>query len=299
MIILAAMELPGPHAILVLCLTVAAFVLFTIRRVPVELTSIAVLVALPVLFVFFPYEADGEALDPRGFFYGFGHEALIAICALMILGQGLVDTGALNPVTARLAKLWRRGPRTGLLVVLLACLAISGVLNDTPIVVLMIPVLVGLARETGASSARLLMPMNFAVLIGGMATTIGTSTNLLVVAIAADLGAARFGVFDFTPLVAIAALVALPYLWLLAPRLLPSRGGADQAPVERIYDAVLHVPPDSPLIGLTLADLRERSKQALRVHELRRGQNMSVVRLPMVKLAAGDRLLVSDTARKL
>ena len=290
----------NPHAAAVLAFTLVAFGLFTVRRIPVVVTSLLVLVALPLGFVWFPYRSGGTAIDPRDFYLGFGHEALVAICGLLVLGQGLVETGALNPVTRQLAALWKRfGDGAGMLVVLVACLALSGVVNDTPIVVLLIPVLIALARQTGGSAARKLMPMNFAVLIGGMATTIGTSTNLLVTSISARMDAAHFGIFDFTPLVAVAAVVALPYLWLVAPRLLPAGEQVGAEPAERLFDAVLHVPEDSPLVGATLEELFERSKRELRVKALHRGAGLSLVRLPNLKLAAGDRLVVSDTATRL
>ncbi len=288
-----------PHGLALLLFTIAVFVAFMIRRIPLEITSLVVLVALPIGFTLFPYGSGADAIDPLAFFYGFSHEALIAICSLLILGRALTETGALRPLTRQLVRLWRRsGPKIGLLVVLVVSMPVSGVINDTPIVVLMIPVLMALARETGASAARMLMPMNFAVLIGGMSTVIGTSTNLLVTSIAADMDAAHFGIFDFTPIVAIAALVALPWLWLAAPRLLPG-GTAEHEPVERLFDAVLYVPEDSPAVGATLGELLERSRRELRVKSLERGRNLSLVRLPNLTLAAGDRLVVTDTASRL
>lgn len=287
------------HGLAVLLFTIAVFVAFTARRIPVEVTSLVVLVALPLGFTLFPYGSGSRRVDPLAFFHGFSHEALIAICGLMVLGRALVETGALRPVTRKLAALWRRrGSNAGLGVVLVAAMLVSGIVNDTPIVVLLIPVLVALARETGDSSRRLLMPMNFAVLIGGMSTTIGTSTNLLVVSIAAQMQAAHFGIFDFTPLVAVAAAVALPWLWLVAPRLLPAGSDAAQAPVERVFDAVLHVPDDSVLVGESLGRLLERSRQDLQVVEVRRG-DVQLVRLPNLELAAGDRLVVRGAAPRL
>jgi len=287
------------HGLAVLVFTIAVFAAFTSRRIPIEATSLSVLVALPLGFTWFPYEGEGGRVDPLAFFQGFSHEALIAICSLMVLGRALVETGALRPVTRRLAVLWRkRGANAGLGVVLVAAMAVSGLVNDTPIVVLLIPVLVALARETGDSSRRLLMPMNFAVLIGGMATTIGTSTNLLVVSIAARMQAADFGIFDFTPLVAGAAVVALPWLWFVAPRLLPAGDDEAPAPAERVFDAVLEVGEDSELVGTPLGKLLERSRQDLQVVEVRRG-DVELVRLPNLKLAAGDRLVVRGAAPRL
>ncbi len=287
------------HGLAVLLFTVAVFAAFTWRRIPIEVTSLAVLVALPLGFTLFPYRGAAGPVEPLAFFYGFSHDALIAICSLMVLGRALVETGALRPVTRKLAALWRRrGSGAGLGVVLVASMLVSGLVNDTPIVVLLIPVLVALARETGDSSSRLLMPMNFAVLIGGMATTIGTSTNLLVVSIAARMQAAQFGLFDFTPLVAVAAAVALPWLWFAAPRLLPAGDDAAQAPVERVFDAVLHVHEESDVAGTPLGKLLERSRQDLEVIEVRRG-DVQLVRLPNLKLAPGDRLVVRGAASRL
>lgn len=287
------------HAIVVLAITGCAFVLLALPRVPIPATSIAVLFVLPLLFVLFPLQVDGTALDPRVFFHGFGHDALVAICALLILGQGMERTGALRPLVSRLAAIFRRSAFMGLLAVLLTALFVSGVINDTPVVVLLMPVLVAVAAETGGSSARLLMPMNLAVLIGGMATAIGTSTNLLVVSLAADLGMPQMGIFEWTPMVlAVALVVALPYLLFVAPRLLPQGRRAERLPVERVYDATLYVPEASSVVGSTLGELLDQSKHKLRVQEVRRGDH-SLIRLPTLTIAAGDRLVVSDTASQL
>ena len=106
----------------------------------------------------------------------------------MIVGEGLIRTGALEPVGRFLAKLWRRGPAISLLFTILITAVLSAFINNTPIVVLMLPILMGVAVRMGESPSGTLIPMGFASILGGMATTIGTSTNLLVVSVAADLG---------------------------------------------------------------------------------------------------------------
>lgn len=286
------------HGIGVLAATAIAFVLFALPRVPIQATALGVLVFIPLAFAVFPYHQDGHAVDPQGFFYGFGHDALIAICGLMLIGQGLVRAGALEPVAKLLARLWSFSPALGLLLVLTATMALSGVVNDTPIIVLMIPVLIGLGQRSNISPARLLLPVNYAVLIGGMATTIGTSTNLLVVSIAADHGTVRFAMFDFLPVVLPAAALALPYLWLVVPRLLPPREPHETASL-RLYDAVLHVSEDSPIVGKTLRDLFNATQGKFRPTQIRRGPGISLVRLPTMRIAAGDRLVLRDTAAHL
>jgi len=282
------------HTVAVLVLTLLAFVLFASERVPIATTALFVLVALVTGFSLFPH----PDFSPAAVLSGFGHEALVTICALMILGRALVVTGALEPVARELARLWGRHPRLSMLLTLLVCALASGFVNDTPIVIIMMPVMVGLALRTGESASHLLMPMNYAVLVGGMATTIGTSTNLLVVSIAADLGQPRFGMFDFYPIVALAAIPALAYLWLALPHLLPERDTLMQDTRPRIFDAWLHVTEEGIGDGMTLAEAIARAGGGMSILELCRGE-LHLVRLPTVRLQIGDRLLVRDTPANL
>ena len=183
----------GPHGIAVMLLTVVALWAFTRDRMPLEITSLGLLVALAVGFSVFPY----PGLEPTDFFHGLGHEALVAVCALMVVGQGLVATGALEPVGRVLGRIWGRMPFLSFLATLLVGAILSAFVNNTPIVVLLLPILISVCLRNASSPSGVLMPMGFATLVGGMATTIGTSTNLLVVSVANDLGLERFSMFDF------------------------------------------------------------------------------------------------------
>ena len=204
--------LPDPHGLAVLLLTIVALALFTRDRVPLETSSLGVLVVLCVGFELFPYHRGGVALHASTFFHGFGHEALVAVCALMIAGQGLVRTGALEPVGRALGKLWARSPKLSLLLTLLVGGVLSAFVNNTPIVVLLLPILISVSLRSKLAASSVLMPMGFATLIGGMTTTIGTSTNLLVVSVAADVGVARMGLFDFFVPAAVAGGLGMLYL---------------------------------------------------------------------------------------
>jgi di/tricarboxylate transporter len=292
-------SLPDPHAIAVIILTLFAFYLFSREIVTLETTALIVLVALTVGFQLFPYVRNGITVTPADFYLGFGHEALVTICALMILGRGLVVTGALEPVARWFSRLASSWPQTSMLVLLVFCAAASGVVNDTPIVVLMMPILVSVALRTKTSPAKSLLSMNYSVLIGGMSTAIGTSTNLLVVAIAADLGMRRLGIFEFTPMAALAAVGGLLYVWLVLPRLLPDRTSlmADTSP--RIFSAVLHVKEDGFANGKTLSEIFEKTDNRMKLDRVERGEQMTLARLPTATLNAGDRLFVSDTPENL
>jgi di/tricarboxylate transporter len=192
-----------------------------------------------------------------------------------------------------------RRPGVALVAVLLGAALASGFVNDTPVVVLLIPLLIAATRRAKASPAAILMPMNYAVLIGGMATTIGTSTNLIVVSMAQQLGLPPFGMLSFYPLVAAAAVPALLYLWLVAPRLLRSVEPQTEEFSEQVFDADLRVEPDSWLEGKQLREVLVATEGRMRVLEVRTAKGFSRPKLPTMRLVAGDRLLVQDTVENL
>lgn len=286
------------HGIGMLIFTIGAFYLFMRPQIPMVITSLTIIATLAFLFYLFPYEVDGRRLGPTDFFSGFSSEALITIASLMILGHGLVATGALEPIARFLARLWNLSSVLALLVLLATCMALSAFINDTPVTILMMPVLIGVALKTHTSPSKTLMPMNFAVLIGGMATTIGTSTNLLVVSIATDLGVPRFDMFDFTHIVAVAGSVGLGYLWLVAPRLLPERRPRLAGDSPRVFDAVLYIKEKSFADGRTVAEVLRKSR-GMTISKIQRGDETFLVKLPTLKLRAGDRLYVRNTSANL
>jgi di/tricarboxylate transporter len=288
----------SPHGLAMLVFAAVVFAIFIRDRVPIATVCLAILGLLPVGFALFPLPMQVGAVDPLRFYAGFGHPALVAICSLMVLGQGIVVTGALEPVARRLAAWVAASPRAALLVVLVGAAAASGVVNDTPVVVLLIPLLLASARRAKASAAAMLLPMNYAVLMGGMATTIGTSTNLIVVALAAGLGVGPFGLFSFFPLVALAALPGLAYLWLVAPRLLARVKAPQDHLSDDAFDAEIHVEPDSWLDGRPLREALAAADHRLQARMLRRGNHVLAL-LPTVVLRAGDRLVLRDTAANL
>lgn len=283
------------HAVLLLAFTAVVFAVFVWDHFEISSVCLVILIVLPTLFFLFPH----PDVEPYRFFEGFGHPALVAICALMVLGHALVLTGALAPAARKLAWLVEKSPAAALLVVLVGAAAASGVMNDTPVVVLLIPLLVAALQRAGRAPGSMLMPMNYAVLIGGMATTIGTSTNLIVVSLAASLGAARFGVFDFFTIVALAAVPALLYLWLVAPLMLRHVKGDEALGSQPVFEAELRVQADSWLDGAELREVLKRAGARMPLRQVRRANGVDISPFPTVKLAAGDKLIVQDTAENL
>lgn len=293
------MTLPEPHATAVLILTVFALFLFTRDKIPLETSCLLVLTLLAIGFQLFPFETPFGVLSPIQFFSGFGHQALIAVSALMVAGNGLVRTGALEKVGRLLATFWLKAPAISFLLTLLVAASLSAFINNTPIVVLLLPILVSVSARSARSSSPLLMPMGFATLLGGASTTIGTSTNLLVVSVAADLGLREIDMFDFFLPAALAGLIGILYLWLVAPLLLPEKtlSLGDLAP--KIFSGQLHVAMGSFADGRSLSELIVRSGNCLKVESILRTEHTRVLPLPDVTILAGDRLLVHDTAKNL
>ena len=287
--------LPNDHAVAVLLMTVLALYLFTRERIPLETSSLFVLITLVIGFQLFPFRTDTAHIDPVTLFHGFGHEALIAVCALMIAGQALVRTGALEPVARHLARFWRWNSALAMLVTLLVASVLSAFMNNTPIVVLMLPMLIGAAERNDKSATGVLLPMGFATLIGGMGTTIGTSTNLLVVSVAADMGMQRFGMFDFLIPVLIAGGIAIIYLWLVAPHMIPERKTPLSDQSSRRFHARLALPPKHRMVGKRLGEVLQKAGNEFHVLRIQRGESLRIAPLPDLVLQAGDKLEVADT----
>ncbi len=291
--------LPDPHALAVMALTVFALVMFAQERIPLETSSLMVFIILVAGFQVFPYVGAGGAVRSSDLFAGFGHEALIAVCALMVLGKGLESTGALQPVARLLARLWKFAPAVSLLGTMIIAAALSAVVNNTPIVVMLLPLLVGVTLGAKTSPSGVLMPFGLATVIGGTVTTIGTSTNLLVVSVARDLGVRPFGMFDFALPIALVGITGILFLWLLAPRLLPQREAPISDKSARLFSSVLHVEEDSKIAGKSLADVRKMVGTELRLLDVQRGNGVLLARLPTLVFAPGDRLHVLDTPERL
>ncbi|MEM7700969.1 MAG: SLC13 family permease [Pseudomonadota bacterium] len=258
-------SIPSYHAIAAMAVTVLMFVFFARGRSSVEIISLVTIAVIAVGLYFFPLQGDKPIDGLALAFGGFGHYALITICALMIMGRGLVVTGALDPAARLLERLFRFNLQLGLLFSLIITLVLSMFVNNTPVLVLMIPIFAALAHKGAMATSKTLMPLNAASLIGGLATTIGTSTNILVVSIAVDLGMREIGVFDFTPIVLIAALVALPYMWLVMPRLLNDNRTEAQA-LTRQFHTRLRVGTNSVLAGKELWEIEDKLPKGITLH---------------------------------
>lgn len=286
---------PDAHGVAVLLLTAVALVLFTRDRIPIETSSLGILTVLVLGFHLFPYSNASVALGPTEFFAGFGNEALITIGALLMVGKALETTGALQPLAIIVGRAWSTRPVLALFVTLVAAAILSAFMNNTPIVVLLMPILVGVSMRVNFAVSGVMLPMGLATIIGGMSTTIGTSTNLLVVGISRDLGLTQFGMFDFMFPVFIVGGVGILFLWLIAPRLLPERVPplADTSP--RVFSSQLHIKEGGFADGASLSEVLAKTSGGMRVDKIQRSESLFLAKLPSVVLQPGDRLFVKDS----
>ncbi|HSK40450.1 MAG TPA: SLC13 family permease [Arenibaculum sp.] len=244
---------PALHMWFVIVLAGAIMVSFAVERVSLELTALGLLASLLVFFTLFPlYGQDGDPLlGPDVLLAGFANPSLIAVLSLLIVGQAMVQTEALTPIINMFLRLARGSPGPGVAAALLGVLVVSAVMNNTPVVVMFIPILQILASKLGRSASSVMMPLSYAAILGGMTTLIGSSTNLLVSSALTELGLAPLGFFEFTVPGAIMAAAGAAYVVLVLPRILPDRasmtsqlfGGGKQ------FIAELDIGPDSPLVG--------------------------------------------------
>ncbi len=225
----------------------------------------------------------------------FSNPAPWTVGAMFILSGALVRTGALNTLTGLVTKNASAHPKPVLLGLAGFTLLASAFMNNTPVVVLLIPVMVQLARSFGIAPSKLLIPLSYTAIFGGMLTLIGTSTNLLVDGVAQAQGLAPFGLFEVAPLAIILAAFGMSYLYLLGPKLLPERLSMADMLVNRQktnFFTEVAVPEGSKLIGLPALEVELFKRPGMRVVDVLRGDESLRRSLKAVRLAAGDRVVV-------
>ncbi|MBK9387003.1 MAG: SLC13 family permease [Planctomycetes bacterium] len=263
--------------------------LFLWNRLRLEVVGLLALVAV-VLSGLVPLEVAVS---------GFANEALLTVAAMFVLSAALVRTGGADVLARLLGKLARGSELRLLAASLLLVMPLSAFVNNTPIVAVMIPVVLGLCREMGAAPSRLLMPISFASQLGGTLTLIGTSTNLLVAGLVVDLGLPALGLFDISLPAGALLLVGALYLLTIGRWLCPERRSAAdlvQRYELRDYLATLVVPAGSALAGQTLRQLGFQQRFGLQVLRIDSARRRLHAPGPDAELHEGDRLLVEGKA---
>jgi di/tricarboxylate transporter len=297
------MEIATVQMAAVFALIVASLVLYASEKLPLEVTSLGVLCALMVLFQVLPVAGAQGAnrLDAVRLLSGFANPALIAVLALLVIGDALERTGALDKGAALVLAAGRGSAQATVTMALSAVLVVSAVLNNIPVVVIFIPIMQAISLSIGRRPSRLLIPLSFAAMLGGMTTLIGSSTNLLVSSALVQLGERPFGFFDFTVPGIVLASVGLVYLLVIAPRLLPDHADMAQsmAPDNRQFIAQITVTQGAALDGAGFSDGPPAELADLGLLLVQREEHAFLPPFDNVTLQAGDVIVVGASREAL
>ncbi|KTE03399.1 SLC13 family permease [Sphingopyxis sp. H115] len=254
------------QAIIGLVVLALMFVGFVLERFPA--TVVAILGTCTFLFL--------GILSGKDLFSVFANPAPVTIGAMFILSGALLRTGTLDAIANRIIARAQRRPKLALAEMFLGVYVASAFLNNTPVVVVMIPIMLKLANALGISAKRLLMPLSFVGILGGTTTLIGTSTNLLVAAVAEENGLDRFGIFTITPVGLVAGVSGILALIFIARRFLP-----DDAPSQialsqehRSFLTEIRIPKGSNLIGRRFGDIPFAKRANVKLVGLKRGASL-------------------------
>lgn len=261
------------------------FVLFVLERTPVEVTAIGGAALMLVLGILPVKEATSVLANPAPW----------TIAMMFLVMGGLVRTGAVEAVITAVGRNAGDRPKTTIAVLIGATAIASAFMNNTPLVAVMIPVVIQLAVRLGTAPSKLLIPLSYMTVLGGMITLIGTSTNLLVDGVAADKGLEHFGLFEIAPVGIAVTIAGGIFLALFGDRLLPVRQSMGVLLNDRRkmkFFTEVAVPEDSSLLGQPVLDIDIFKRDGVRVIDVLRGDASLRRDLAAVTLQAGDRVVL-------
>jgi di/tricarboxylate transporter len=275
--------------LVVLGLIAAVLALFVSEVIPIDITALGTMVAVILLE---PWTGVGPADGVSGF----ASTATVTVLAMFILSEGIRRTGVLRRLGNRIVE-WAEGSFYRLYGALIGLSGTTaGIVNNTPVVAMMIPMAVNLARRTKLSPSKLLMPISFASMLGGMLTLIGTSTSILASDVSARLLGHPFSMFEFTVLGALVLVVGWAYLLAVGHRLLPERVKPREDLTEEFamsgYLTQVIVAEDSPLVGYTVRQALEQLELDVDIVRMERDGKAFAAPLGSKQFRPGDELLL-------
>ena len=280
---------PPTNALVVFAIIGAALVLFLWEPVPIDVTAIGVLVALVVL-------EPWTGIDPETGIGGFASPATVTVLAMFILSEGIRRTGLVNIIGEKIAERFGDSPLKQLLAVLGLSGGSAGFINNTPVVAIMIPMVSMISNRTGVSPSKLLLPVSYVAMLGGMLTLIGTSTNILASDLSGRLLGQPFSMFEFTQLGVIVLLTGTVYLVTVGRFLIPERIAAGEDFLEEFemaeYLTEVVVEGESAIVGQTVDETLTELDLDVDVVQLIRGNRVFSDSIDRRRLQTGDVLLL-------
>lgn len=269
-----------------------AVFLFVTEKLPVDLVALVVMGLLLVSGIITP--AQGLS--------GFSNTATITVGAMFILSAGLFKTGAVSFLGTFVNKIFQKSFLVAMLVVMILVGVLSAFINNTPVIAIFLPILLGVARETHISASKILMPISFASMFGGVCTLIGTSTNILVSSIAEEQGIRAFSMFEFAPLGLIMFAVGTTYMLIVGIKLIPERrgeGDLTETFALNEYLTEIVILPEAASVGQKIKNAAIVKDLDISILEIRREDEIIHQPGPEVVLMADDVLLVRCDLEKI
>ncbi|MBC8442406.1 MAG: anion permease [Deltaproteobacteria bacterium] len=275
--------------ILVSVILIASLSLLITEKIAVDKTAIGIMVAL----------ATTGILSPAETISGFANPAVITVASMFLLSYGLIRTGAVGFVSELILHFSKGNKNRAIILILLTVALTSGFINNTPVVVLFIPIVMGLSCECDFSPSKLLIPISYVSILAGTCTLIGTSTNILVSNLSTSFGFEPLSMFELSQVGLPIAIVGITFLFFISPRILPGRTAPvcelDETKLNK-YIAELIVCQNSPLIGEGHIIEHAQEQLGLSVIEVfRNGNIFDPIRSPLT-IKQDDILLVKGSA---
>lgn len=273
-------------------------VLYATERYSIEAISLGVLAAYLVIFEIIGLPARDGTLGAAEILSGFANTGLITITALLVVGQGLYHTDALERPAHVLVGWVSSAGSAGLMVVFLVIAALSAFMNNTPVVVMFIPIISTLAHAMRTDVARVMMPLSFITILGGMTTVIGSSTNLLAANVARQSGAVDLSFFSFTPVALLLLIVGVPYVLFVIPLVLRKRetmADALRGNQGKQFIAEIPIRAGHPLVGATANAGMFPQLKDMTVRLVQRGERPHLPPFENLTLQPGDIVIVAAT----
>ena len=288
------------HMVMTFLVIAGTIIAYAIEKWSIEGVSLAAIVALILIFGLIPQHGDSQ-VTASDLLMGFANPALLTVLALLVVGQALLNTDALEYPAELLSSAGGSNVRLTIIILLVSAGVISAFLNNTPVVVMFIPIIVTIAAKQNFSASAALMPLSFVGILGGMTTLIGSSTNLLVAGVAERYNY-NIGFFDFTLPGLVMASVGLIFVLFIMPRILENGATVDTDKRDlsgRQFLAQIHITPGHPLEGdESIAGLFTKLSD-ITVRSIQRNDQLILPPFEDVVLSDGDIVIVAATRRAL